>query len=268
MPLSSRRTTWRNKSGIALLVRRLGAVALGVGHCPADHDTGRLRPLEKSEKALVIFAAVLAVDIERHRMAAADGVKPDAALKASAGAAAKLALHLMLGDQFAGAHRHVEEAVDPAITDTGMHRRKIRLLGCKPIGFRHGIDRRPDHRMIHRFRHALSHEEHIHAAAAQRIDVILRGPDRGSEIGPQCLDGFDLILHRRPRTNAVMASQPVYHQRACGVFPASTACIHARSILWPLRITAADPPRRLSRSFTSAASAAAPAPSAQLCVAL
>ena len=117
-------------------------------------------------------------------MAAADGVKPDAALKTGAGAAAKLALHLMLSDQFARVHRHVEEAVDPAVTDAGMHRREVRLLGRKPIGFRHRIDRRPDHGIVDRFRHALSHEEHAHAAAAQRIDVILRRPDRGSEVGP------------------------------------------------------------------------------------
>ena len=35
-------------------------------------------------------------------MAGADGVEPDAALKAGAGAPAEFALHLVLGDQFGG----------------------------------------------------------------------------------------------------------------------------------------------------------------------
>ena len=74
--------------GIALLMGRLGAIALGIGHCSADHDVGRLRSLKKSEEALVIVAALLVVDIEGHGMAAANGVESDATLEASAGAAA------------------------------------------------------------------------------------------------------------------------------------------------------------------------------------
>src|SRR5262249_60892281 len=74
--------------GIALLMGRLGAIALGIGHCSADHDVSGLRSFEKAEEALVIFAAVLAVDIEGHGMAAANGVESDATLEASAGAAA------------------------------------------------------------------------------------------------------------------------------------------------------------------------------------
>ncbi len=52
-----------------------------------------------------------------------------------------------------------------------------------------------------------------------------------------------------------------------GVPPARTVCIQVRSMFCPLRITAAGPCSR-SRSFIRAASAAAPAPSAQLWVAL
>ena len=102
-------------------MRRLRAVALGIGHGAADHDIGRLRPLEEGKKALVIIGAGFGVDIEGHRMAGADCVEPDAALKAGAGAAAEFALHLMLGDEFGRVHRHVEEAVDLAIADAGMH---------------------------------------------------------------------------------------------------------------------------------------------------
>ena len=77
---------------------------------------------EEGEKALVIVGAVLAVDVEGHRMAGADGVEADAALEAGAGAPAELALHLVLGDEFAGTHRHMQEAVDLRAGDRGMHR--------------------------------------------------------------------------------------------------------------------------------------------------
>jgi len=53
-----------------------------------------------------------------------------------------------------------------------------------------------------------------------------------------------------------------------GVSPASTVCIHGRSMFCPLRITATRRPCSRSRSLITAASAAAPAPSAQLWVAL
>ena len=89
--------------GVALLVRRLGAVALRIGHGAADDDVGRLRALEEGEEALVIVGALLGVDVEGHRMAGADGVEPDAALEAGAGAPPELALHLVLGDELGGA---------------------------------------------------------------------------------------------------------------------------------------------------------------------
>ena len=65
MPLSSRRTTCRNRSGIALLMRRLGAVTLRIGHGAADDDIGGLRPLEESEEALVIVGAVSLASISK-----------------------------------------------------------------------------------------------------------------------------------------------------------------------------------------------------------
>ncbi len=83
-------------------MRRFGAVALGIGHGAADHHIGGLRALEEGEEALVIIGAVLGVDVEGHGVAGADGVETDAALKAGSGAAAELALHLMLGDEFRG----------------------------------------------------------------------------------------------------------------------------------------------------------------------
>ena len=51
-----------------------------------------------------------------------------------------------------------------------------------------------------------------------------------------------------------------------GVPPANTVCSHTRSMFCPLTITAARPPRSRWRSLINPASAAAPAPSAQLCV--
>ena len=66
---------------------------------------------------------------------------------------------------------------------------KVRPFAGDAEGFRHGIDRRPDHRMIDRLGHALAHEEDVHAAAAQRIEVVVGGDDRFLEVGPE---GFNV----------------------------------------------------------------------------
>ena len=102
-----------------------------------------LRALEEGEKALVIIGAVFGVDVEGHRMAGADGVKPDAALEAGAGAPAELALHLVLGDEIVRAGRHVQEAVGQDARDVALDAAELRPLAGEPIGFRHGVDRGP-----------------------------------------------------------------------------------------------------------------------------
>jgi hypothetical protein len=50
-------------------VRRLRAVALGIGHRAADHDIRGLRAGEEGEEAFVIVGAVRRIDVEGHRMA-------------------------------------------------------------------------------------------------------------------------------------------------------------------------------------------------------
>src|SRR5262252_3777299 len=172
-------------------MRWFGALALRVCHGAADHDVRRLRALKEREKALVIFSPVLGIDIEGHRMTGADGVEPNTTLKTGAGAASKFALHFMLGDKLSRADRHVQEAVDLPSADIRMHGRESRPLGRDAEGFRHGVDRRLYHRMVYRLRHALAHEEHVHATTAQRIDVIVRALDGICEVRPQRLD----VLH-------------------------------------------------------------------------
>jgi len=182
----------QEKIEIGLLVRRLGAVALGIGHGAADHHVGGLRALEKCQEAPVIIGAVLGIDVEGHRMAGADGIEPDAALEARAGALAQLALHFMLVDEIARRGRHMQKTVDLAVADAGMNGGEIGPLGGDPVGFRHGVDRRADDRVIDRLRHALAHEKHVHVPAAQRVDVFVRRRDPGFKIGPQCFG----VAHR------------------------------------------------------------------------
>jgi hypothetical protein len=100
-------------------------------------------------------------------MAGTDRIEPSATLETSAGAPAELALHFMLSDKLRWVHGHVQEPVDLLITDVRMHRAEVRSLSGDSESFRHRIDRRPDHRMIDRLRHALAHEVNAHAAPAQ-----------------------------------------------------------------------------------------------------
>ena len=77
---------------------------------------------------------------------------------------------------------------------------------------------------------------------------------------------------RRPCSKQGACKYPIrlqiVRQQTLGVPPASTVCIHVRSMFCPVRMTAARRPCSRPRSLDSAANAAAPAPSAQLWVAL
>ena len=175
----------QEKIRIRLLVRRPGAVALRIGHRSPDDDVRSLRAAQESQEPLVIIGARLRIDVERHRMAGADGVETHAALEAGAGSPAELALHLVLCDQLLRTRRHVQEAIDRKPGDVGAHGAELRPLRRDPVGLRHRIDGGPDHRMIRRLRHALAHEKHIHTAPAQRIDVVVGGHDRVCKVGPE-----------------------------------------------------------------------------------
>ena len=83
--------------------------------------------------------------------------------------------------------------------------------------------------------------------------------------GRAAFDEPELKIHSFKRQNALLQ---IVHQQTLGVPPASTVCIHVRSMFCPVRMTAARRPCSGPRSLVSAANAAAPAPSVQLWVAL
>ena len=59
--------------------------------------------------------------------------------------------------------------------------------------------------MIDRLGHALAHEEDIHAAAAQRIEIVVGGDDRLVEVGPERFSvGHGNLL--APTTHAFIVS--------------------------------------------------------------
>jgi hypothetical protein len=80
------------------------------------------------------------------------------------------------------------------------------------------------------------------------------------------LDGRpNVFLGGRRGARARVQSAP---QLTRGVAPASTLAIQPESMFWPVKITAARRPSSRLPSCMSAARAAAPAPSAQLCVSM
>src|SRR3974390_329347 len=165
-----------------------------MGHRAADHDVRPLRALEEGKKALVIIGAVRGIDVEGHRMAGADRVEADTALKAGTGAPAEFALHFVLGDEVLRASGHVQEAVCEDARDVTLCAAEIRPLGGEAVGLRHGVDRGEDDRMLDRLLDALAHEEHVYAPAAQRRDVVVGGDDWPGKIGPELLLGVHAAL--------------------------------------------------------------------------
>src|SRR6185369_17542780 len=152
------------------------------------------RAAQEFKKSLVIFGAVLGVDVESHRMAGADYIEPNAALEAGAGAPTKLALHLVLGDEIARIDRHVQESIDCLPRDLGGHGAELRPLAGQPKGLGHCVDGRPDHWVIGRLGNPLAHEEYVHTAPAQRGQVVVRVRDWPLEISPERLGGIHDVL--------------------------------------------------------------------------
>ncbi len=120
--------------GVGLLVRRLAAVALDVGHRAADHEVLALHVGEEALQPRVVRRAVLLVDLERHRVQRVEGVHAHAALKAGAGELAEAALHLVLRDQVVDAGAHVQEAVDALAGERRNHARQLGVLHRQVVG--------------------------------------------------------------------------------------------------------------------------------------
>ena len=173
-------------------MRRLGTVALRISHCPANDYVGHLGTTHEREELLVIVGSALCVDVEGDRVAGANGVESNAALKAGPGPAPQLALHLELGDEVVRLGRNVEKTVDLATADLAADASQFGPLGCQPVRLRHRVDGRPNNRVVDGLRYTLAHKEDVHLASAQRIYVIVRRDDRASEVGPQ---GFH-VKHR------------------------------------------------------------------------
>ena len=158
--------------GVGLLVGRLAAVALEVGHGAADDEVAPLHGRDEADEARVVGRAVLLVDLEGDRVQRVDRVHADAALEAGAGELAEPALHLVLQHQVVGAAGHVQEAVD-ALAGVGRDRRpELRIAHGQVVGLGHRVDRRPDHRVIDRLRHQLAEQEDPQLPAPQALDVL------------------------------------------------------------------------------------------------
>jgi hypothetical protein len=171
--------------GVVLVGRALAAVALGVGHRPADHEVLRLHGLDERQQARVVAGAVLPVDRPGRGVQRVDRVHADAALEAGAGELAEAPLHAVLHDDVLHALRDVQEAVD-ALTrraDDGGGERGV--LGGEVVGAGDRVDRRADDRVIDGLRDLLAHVEDPQAARAQALDVLGAAGDRRAGTQPR-----------------------------------------------------------------------------------
>ncbi len=157
--------------GVGLLGRALAAVALGVGHRAADDEVQLLHAADERAAALVIGRAVLLVDLVGHRIQRVDGVHADAALEAGAGELAEAALHAVLRHHVVRALGDVQEAVHRLAAEARVSQGQLRLGHREVVGGRHGVDGRPDHRVVDRLLDPLAEEVDLEAAAAQALDV-------------------------------------------------------------------------------------------------
>mmetsp|Transcript_15520 Transcript_15520/g.32802 ORF Transcript_15520/g.32802 Transcript_15520/m.32802 type:complete len:560 (+) Transcript_15520:206-1885(+) len=161
---------------ILLLARVKVAIALRVRHGTADHAVHGLGRRHELLEAIVVGGTVLLVDViscSPHRV---QGVHTDATLEATAGAPAKLALHLRLLHEVFGRLADVKEAAHAhaAEADRGA---QLRIVCRQAVSLRQGVHCGPHDRMVHEVCHPLSPENDLDVPVAQGLDVVLSRHD-------------------------------------------------------------------------------------------
>ena len=193
---------------VGLLVRRLGAVALGIGHGAVHRQVVVLHVDEELLEVLVIACAVLLVDLIGGGVHGVEGVHTHAALEAAGRLLAQQALHLHLLHQIVRRLVEMGEAVDLVPRQAGGSGHEIGVLGilCQRVGHGHAVDGGTDHGVIHPVVELLA--EHVHAGVqpAQGVDVLFRGH--------QCHSCSSLIVVGQ--THLLLAEDAAVHQLQVG----------------------------------------------------
>ena len=163
--------------GVILGMRRLGAVALGVGHGAVHGQVVLLHVGGKFPEVLVIAGAVLLIHLiggGEHRV---EGVHAHAALEAGGGLLPQQPLHLHLLHQILCGLVDVGEAVDPLPGQGGYRGHQILVLRLlrQIIGHTHAVQRRPQDGIVHGVVDLLSEHVHLHVQLADALNILLSG---------------------------------------------------------------------------------------------
>ena len=171
---------------IGLLMRRLGAVALGVGHRSVH---GQILVLHHGQEILEVFmvvGAVLFVYLIGGGENGVEAVHAHAALEAAGGLLSEQALHLDLFHQVVRRLVQVGEAVDlvPGQAGGGGHQVGILRVLSQLIGHGDAVDRGADHWMIHPVLDLLA--EHIYTGfqRTKAVNVFLCSFHRHFSVPP------------------------------------------------------------------------------------
>ena len=157
---------------IVLLVRRLAAVALGVGHRAADHEVLALHVLDEVDEALVVLGVFRLIDVVGDREQRVDRVHADAALKARAGALAEPALHAVLHHHVVDAFGHLQKAVHALAGELALDGGELRFVFRERVRLGDRVDRGADHRVIDRLLDQLAEQVDAQFAVAEALDVL------------------------------------------------------------------------------------------------
>mmetsp|Transcript_63948 Transcript_63948/g.169949 ORF Transcript_63948/g.169949 Transcript_63948/m.169949 type:complete len:212 (-) Transcript_63948:62-697(-) len=173
---------------IVLLRRALHAVALGVGHCAAQHDVACLRHPHEVLKAEMVLRAVLLVDVESGGPCGIESVHTDTALETAACAPAQLPLHVRLPHEVVGGFAHMEEAAH-AVAAEAQRSAQLGVVVRQPIGLGQRVDGGPHDRMVHKVVYELALDVDLEVPSPQGRYVALRGGDLGRPRLPRPASG-------------------------------------------------------------------------------
>mmetsp|Transcript_68078 Transcript_68078/g.190673 ORF Transcript_68078/g.190673 Transcript_68078/m.190673 type:complete len:300 (+) Transcript_68078:1258-2157(+) len=161
---------------VLLLARAHRAVAFGVRHRAAQHQILALAHGDEVTEALVVFRAVLLINVIGRAPDRIRSVHANAPLEARSCTTPQLPLHetllheilRRLGDVQEAAHTVAGEA------DCGA---QLGVVAPQAVGLGDAVHGGPDQGMVHEVLHRLPEDDDAHVAVAQGGEVILRRPD-------------------------------------------------------------------------------------------
>ena len=187
---------------IGLLMRSLGAVALGIGHGAVHSEIVILAVHHELFEILMVAGPVLLINFVGGGKHGVKGIHPHAALETGGGLLAQKALHLHFFHQVLRGLVDVGKAIDllPRVGGHGGHQVLVLRYLSQVVGHTHRIERGPQNGVVHRAVNPLSEHIDLQIQPADTLDVLFAGHQGHNCTLPFVIQLYSQLLRRGWKT--------------------------------------------------------------------